>query len=146
VARFYPVSPLFWTDARVKQWGTDPTLLALYFLTCEHRNLEGLYRVPPAYIQSDLGWSEKEVRNAMRFLLTEHFIEYDEGAQVVFVRNALKYQAPQSKAQIKGALNALQTVPETRLLEPFLESAETHAPALRKALEGVVHTHSNGSR
>lgn len=144
MARYYPISPLIWSDRGVRSWDDQTKLLAFYFLTCNHRNLEGLYWLPVAYVEADLGWTPKDVRRAMDDLLGAGFIEYDREAEVVFVRNALKYQAPQSKTQIKGAINALQNVPETDLLPAFLESAEAHAPAFRKALNGVVDTPSEG--
>jgi hypothetical protein len=145
VARYYPISPLIWSDRGVRGWDDRTKLLAFYLLTCEHRNLEGLYRLPTAYIEADLGWSGKDVARAMEVLLSEGFIQYDREAEVVFVRNALKYQAPQSKNQITGAINAVQNVPETSLMGAFIEAAETHAPEFRKALARVVDTHSNGS-
>lgn len=145
MARYYPISPLIWSDRRVRKWDDRTKLLAFYLLTCRHRNLEGLYELRYAYIEADLGWSEKDVRRAMDALLAEGFIQYDDEAEVVFVRNALKYQAPKSKNQITGAINAVQEVPDTALMDAFLETAETHAPDFYKALERVVHTHPNGS-
>lgn len=145
MARYYPISPLIWADAKVRAWDDRTKLFAFYLLTCEHRNLEGLYRLPRAYIQADLGWSEKDVERAMRRLVDDGIIAYDEAAEVVLVRNALKYQAPRSKSQITGALNALQEVPDTELLPEFVEAAATYAPAFRKALNGVVDTPSGGS-
>lgn len=138
MARYYPISPLFWSDATVRSWiaeGSDRTVvLALYLLTCEHRNLEGLYRLPKAYVSADLGWEAEAVGEHMARLLSDEFIEYDEMPQVVFVRNALKYQQPKSKPQIKGAITSLEHVPATPLLDSLLRVADTHAPILAKAM------------
>lgn len=49
VARYYPVSPLFWSDKKVIKWDERTRYLSLYLLTSEHRNLEGLFRLPPIY-------------------------------------------------------------------------------------------------
>lgn len=138
MARFYPISPLIWSDREVRGWEDQTKLLAFYLLTNRHRNLEGLYELPYAYIEADLGWNPKDVRRGMDVLLRAGFVEYDEEAQVIFVRNALKYQAPQSKTQITGAINAVQTVPDTPLWNSLLAAAEAYAPEFHKALKGVT--------
>lgn len=145
MARYYPVSPLFWSDAKVRQWDDRTTLLALYLLTCEHRNLEGLYRLPLAYVEADLCWPADAVLSRMGGLCADGFIDYDHSGQVVFVRNALKYQAPKSKLQIKGAINALEQVPETPLMEQLAETAAVHSRPLATAIRRAFATHSNGT-
>jgi hypothetical protein len=144
VARYYPVSPLFWSDEKVVRWDSETTLLAVYLLTCEHRNLEGLYRLPYAYIQADLEWSEGEVRDRMETLLDDGFILYDEAARVVLLPKALKYHTPKAPKQIQGAINALQEVPDSALWPHFLAAAAEFAPDLSTALGGPDLTLSEG--
>lgn len=146
MARYYPVSPLFWSDRTAQQWSDREKLLALYLLTCEHRNLEGLYRLPLAYVEEDLGWTREDVEAAMETLRKDGFVRYDAATRVVFVVNALKYQAPKSARQVKGAIASLQEVPDTELFEEFLEAAQRWAPELYQALVPLVDTHSNGYR
>lgn len=138
MASYYPISPLFWKDEKVRDWlvaGEDRTVtLALYLLTCGHRNLEGLYWLPYPYIGVDLAWEADAVGERMAHLLDGKFIEYDTKAEVVFVRNALKYQQPKSPPQIKGAISSLQRVPATPLLHSLLTVADTHALTLAKAI------------
>lgn len=148
MARYYPVSPLYWSDSKVQAWPTETKMLALYLLTCEHRNLEGLYRLPFAYIEADLDWSREAVVNAMADLIRDGFVDYDQDAQVIFLPRALKYHTPKSGKQIQGALNALQEVPDTVLWPQFVEAARTFATALYAVLEPAgtnpSETHSEG--
>jgi len=146
MARYYPVSPLYWSDDTVVGWGDAEKLMALYLLTCPHRNLEGLYRLPLAYIEADLGWDRRQVQDAMTAMLVNRFAAYDTKASVVWLPNALKYHQPATKPQVQGALNALQAVPDTPLFEHFAEAAKHHAPRLYEALgepltEGVEEPH-----
>lgn len=134
MARYYPVSPLYWSDDKVARWTDRDKLLALYLLTCPHRNLEGLYRLPWAYIEADLGWHGNEVRDAMVKIMGAEFAAYDNQAGVVWLPNALKYHQPTTQPQIQGALNALQAVPDTKLYPAFLEAAREYAPRLYEAL------------
>ena len=148
MARYYPVSPLYWSDSKVQSWPTETKMLGLYLLTCEHRNLEGLYRLPFAYIEADLGWTREDVIDRMADLIETGFINYDREAQVVFLPKALKYHTPKSGKQIQGALNALQEVPDTTLWPQFVEAARTFATALYAVLEPAgtnpSETHSEG--
>lgn len=150
MASYYPISPLFWKDEKVRAWlaaGYDRTIiLALYLLTCRHRNLEGLYLLPWGYAETDLAWEADCVAEQSARLLDEGFIEYDAASEVVFVRNALKYQSPKSPTQLKGAINALLEVPPTPLLGSLSDVAKTHAPELRKEIRKAFGTQSKGSR
>lgn len=134
MARFYPVSPLFWTDRKVLTWGEQTRYLALYLLTTEHRNLEGLYRLPLAYIQADLNWSRETVDQQMSHLIDDGFVKYDADTSVVFLPNALKYHQPGSANQLQGAINALQQVPDTTLWGEFLDAAMENSPRLYERL------------
>lgn len=145
MARYYPISPLFWSDSKVRAWGPEEKMLALYLLTCEHRNLEGLYRLPVPYIEADLAWDRVYLTDAMDRLETDGFLAYDEESQVILIRKALKYHQPQSEKQIQGAVNALQQVPDTHLWSEFVKAAEQYAPALHNAIRNPSDTHSEGS-
>jgi hypothetical protein len=139
MARYYPVSPHFWTDPKARRWDDATRLLAAYTLTCEHRNLEGLYRLPLTYIAADLGWGGGKVKRVLDRLIEDGFLMYDADAEVVFVCKSLKYQAPKNERQVKGAVNVLMEVPPNRLHEAFMEAVQSYAPALAEAL-------SNGYR
>lgn len=134
MARYYPVSPLYWSDSVVCGWPDGAKLMALYLLTCPHRNLEGLYRLPTAYIEADLGWPTPDVQNMLSHVVSSGFAKYDRLASVVFLPKALKYHSPSTAPQIQGALNALQAVPDTQLYDSFLEAAREYAPRLYEAL------------
>jgi hypothetical protein len=137
-------------DDKIARLDDQGKVLALYLLTCEHRNLEGLYRLPYAYIQADLAWSDQAVRDGMDRLIEDGFINYDPAARVVFLPKALKYHEPKSAKQVQGAINALQQVPDTALWHAFTEAAATFAPALFASLgnplvtpsERDTHTHA----
>ena len=140
MARYYPVSPLFWMDEKIARLNDQGKVLALYLLTCEHRNLEGLYRLPYAYVQADLAWTADEVRDGMARLIDDGFIEYDEAARVVFLPKALKYHEPKAPKQVQGAVNALQQVPDTVLWDSFVEASAAFAPALHAAISTPLAT------
>lgn len=141
MASYSKVSLLFWKDKEIRSWlraGEHLTVtLFVYLLTCDHRNSEGLYWLPKEYVESDLALEADEVGERLAHLMDRGRIKYDAEAEVVFLPNALKYHEPKSKPQLKGAIAALERVPETTLFTDFLSAAETHAPSLAKELRKV---------
>jgi hypothetical protein len=141
VASFHKVSLLFWKDPQVRAWlkaGEHLTVTcALYLLTCDHKNSEGLYWLPIEYVKSDLALEAERVGHCMAHLLDKGFVEYDEAAEVIFLPKALKYHEPKSKLQIKGAISALEAVPDTYLFNRFMSAAESLSPSLAKEMRKV---------
>lgn len=132
----YPVSPLYWESAKRKGWD-DPTVnLGLYFLTCRHRNLEGLYYLPKLYMASDRGWTLDELEPRFQTIIEDGFVKYDPDVEVILLPKALSFYEPKSENQIKGAKNALELVPDTALWPDFLRSAKRFAPRFFEALGG----------
>lgn len=127
--RYYRVSPKVWRHAKKAGWGDRETLLALYLLTCPHRNMAGLYYLPREYMQADLGWDAGSLRGALDALWRDDFVRYDDDAQVVLILNALAYDAPDNPNQIKAAMKQLEELPETPLLTALADrAAETCEP------------------
>lgn len=141
------MSPLFaqvhhgyWESARRDGWNDDERQLGIYLLTCPHRNLEGCYRLPLAYVADDLTWEPERVRRTLDSLTARDFAAYDEQARVVLIVNGLRFHCPKGPKQIAGALNALRAVPPTHLLRRLLESAEIHGPEFAAELRNAYPT------
>jgi hypothetical protein len=134
--RYYRISPRFWQERDVRnEWTEDMRMLALYLLTAPHRNMVGLYYCPTYYMAADLQWTSERLQSAFDRLLASRFVLYDKTAEVVFVRNALKYDSPTAGNQVVGAIAALSIVPSTPLLLNLIESAERYCPPLAARLK-----------
>lgn len=131
--RYYRVGPRFWTDAET--WSDDAKLLALYILTCSHRRLEGIFRLPRAYILADLGWSAERFAKPFAELLSKGFLDYDEERSIVLILRALKWQAPENPNQVKSAVKAIAELPPTPLLSQFRELAKRFSERLTEGLD-----------
>jgi len=130
VANYWRVSPRVWYE----DWSDDARILALYLLTCEHRELEGLYRLPRGYVCEDLGWSSQRLAKPFTELLQCGFIEYDEDTCVILLRKALKYQRPENPNQVKHALAKIEGLPDTPLIAGLLDAAERFAEPFAQQL------------
>jgi hypothetical protein len=136
---YFKVFTKFWGDPDMDRCSDDAKLLALYLLTGPHRRSEGLFRLPKLYICSDLGWTLERLAEPFRELLGEPFGEpgfmaYDEQAQVVLIRKALKYQPPENDNQVVACIRQLEDLPDTPLTSEFRRLAERYSERLAKRL------------
>jgi len=119
------IDELIWKDKTLKEISVEARLLFIYFLSCQHRNVLGVYYIPKFYIQADLGYPFERVSEGLGELLGKGFITYDEGSETVFVHNFLKYNPLQNANQVKGAINILSTIPKTPLFIDLLDAIKS---------------------
>lgn len=126
VPRYSRVSTRFWTDEQSSGWSDRVKLAALYVLTCSHRHLEGIFKLPPQYACADLHWTMKTWKRALTILQESGFLKWDSRTNVVLIVNALRYQAPENPNQSKAALRRIKDIPDTPLLQDFCSLALDH--------------------
>jgi hypothetical protein len=127
--------PTFWRDKKVRRFGYNAKLLAIYLLTAQERAQEGFYWLPLPHLLGDLNWSLEDFKAALAELVEADFADYDDEAEVVFIARALKYHPPAGPAQIKGAVKRVaETQKSPRLFARLLASAEQRAPDFHTAL------------
>jgi hypothetical protein len=137
--KFMPVSPAIW-NRRVLELGKKAVIVYCYLLTNKHRNSEGLYHLPIAYMIGDLGGldlEEDDIRAAFDALEGEALIHFDASVDVVFVPDALLLQPPASPKQLEGAIRKLRDVPITPLLHKLYERAFAYCREENKAGESL---------
>jgi hypothetical protein len=137
--KFMPVSPAVW-NRRVLGLGQEAVVVYLYLLTNKHRNSEGLYHLPRAYIAGDLGGLTIDldgINRALEALESENLIAYDYDVDVVFIPDALLLQPPASPKQLEGAIRKLRDVPITPLLHKLYERAFAYCGEENKAGESL---------
>lgn len=123
----------FW--AETAGWSADERNVALYLLTCEHSTAEGLYRLPVAYALDDLQWDDRgRYVDAVGGLQARGWLVWDE--PWVVVRNALRWNAPESPNHAKGALRRVAGAPrESRAWTAWVDLAREFAPHLAEMLK-----------
>lgn len=127
VPRYYRVACRFFDDEKVRRWPDWAKLFALYLLTSKHRNLEGLFVLPPNYIAADLRWTLKRVMTGLEFLSKEEFLLFDLETNLLLLKNALRYQQPDSPNVLKGVLGRLRNLPDNpQMFKEFARLAKQH--------------------
>jgi hypothetical protein len=75
--KFGLVDSGIWRSRKLKGASDQTKLLCVYLISCPHGNSVGLFHIPLAYIQADLGWTEEQVRIHVSELVSRHILEFD---------------------------------------------------------------------
>lgn len=90
--KFSKVSPALWRSGRFAALTTNEAkLLYVYFLTCEHQNSAGAFRLPDGYACADLDWQPEVYQDARHQLIDGELIAFDADTKEVFVLRWLKH-------------------------------------------------------
>ena len=109
--KFSMVSRSVWRSGRFKSLGSERAkLVYFYFLTCEHQNGLGCYRLPDGYAVDDLGWSIADYRAAKAECEAASLIRYDEETQEIFVEKWLQNNPAQNRKHLVGMAKAALNV------------------------------------
>lgn len=162
VPRYFRFACHFWHDELVRQWPDQMKLFWAYLITNKHRTLEGFFVLPPQYIAADMMWSLGRVKKMLGKLEEAGCILFDPKTNLLLIRNALRYQQPESSNVLKGIISRVRSLPDNQsLLREFIESARRHClrkgcHAQAQALPGLLESEfpvetgiglpSNGSR
>jgi hypothetical protein len=119
--RFQKIKTELWFDEKFCSLNSREKLLFLYFLTCPHTNLIGLYVVKEGYICSDLQILSKDLRKDLTKLLEKDLVKYDFKASVVYIPNFLKHNPLTNPNQKKAAKKILKSLPKSPLISMFCE-------------------------
>lgn len=141
--RYQTVQTSMYDDKKVRALDEDSRNVFIYLLICKHANLPGLFLLPMSYITRDIQYGSDRVQEAFKNLSERRFIEYDYASETIFVRTWLRHKPLDNPNKVKGALAALDEIPDSPLfsrLLTFLEDEkpngfETLSEALRKRIE-----------
>lgn len=140
---FSKVSPAIWRSKRFIALGSDRgRLLILYYLTSQHQNSAGAYKLPEGYALSDLGWTADEYRAARDELIAQGLIVYDGETEEVFVTGWFKICPPMNDKHAAGTRSRICDI-ESDDVREVLENEFTDADKAR--LVGKVKRRGPGN-
>ena len=105
--------------------------LFLYLLTCPHtRALPGLIPMGEMSLAEELGWSLKAFREAFAEAFREGMVEACWKARLVWLKNAVKYNKPESPNVVRSWAKHHDDMPECELLHRALSHIKQEVEAL----------------
>ncbi|MBB3288758.1 MULTISPECIES: hypothetical protein [unclassified Rhizobium] len=112
------VSPLIWRDKRFRSLASsDARLAMLYFVTCEHQNSTGCYRLPDAYAAVDLGWELDRFIKAREAVVSAGLILTDADSSEIFVVGWYETNTPTNDKHAIGTSRLIAKIESDQLRE-----------------------------
>ena len=124
MSRYTTVESIIWHDEKFRSLPEDARMLFLYLLTSPHSNMLGIFYLPKLYACSDLQWDPERYQRGIDTLCHTLLIEVDK--DIIWVKNYLKYNQIRGPRQVTGAVNRLMSLPDTKLIGPFMKNLEKH--------------------
>ncbi|MGA0595420.1 hypothetical protein [Enterovirga sp. CN4-39] len=143
------VNPQFWMSEggrRLRKFGPEALLVAVYLETSPHSNMLGLYYIPKLYLAHETGLGIEGASKGLQGCIEAEFCRFDEASEVVWVIDmALRQIAPSLKETDKRTKNVQQayaSLPENPFLTEFYDR---YSPAFH-LLERRVPRAGNASK
>lgn len=124
MSRYTTVESIIWHDEKFRGLPEDARTLFLYLLTSPHSNMLGIFYLPKLYACSDLQWEPERYLRGIDTLCHTLLIEVDK--DIIWVKNYLKHNQIRGPRQVTGAVNRLMSLPDTKLIGPFMKNLEKH--------------------
>jgi hypothetical protein len=119
MARYRKIDTRMWGDSRFRDLSSpDPTgkYLWVFLLTGpQTSNIPGLFRAGEMALAEELEWSPEGFRKAFAELFAKGLVKADWKARVVWIPNAIKYNAPDNPNVVKSWRTAWDEIPECAL-------------------------------
>ena len=115
---FSKVSPAVWRSGRFAGLGCSTAqVLYLYFLTCEHQNSAGCFRLPDGYACSDLGWDMQDYIDARDRLVAAGLICFDASTAEIYVERWFKHNPPTNEKHAIGTRRLIEAIESDAIRE-----------------------------
>ena len=120
---FSKISPALWHSQRFNTLPSDDgRYLYLYFLTCEHQNSAGCYRISDGYACDDLQWPLERYLKARSQLITADLIAFDNVCRVVMICRWFKHNPPMNEKHLIGIERVLEKLPSLIIQKAALDA------------------------
>ncbi|WP_378947797.1 hypothetical protein [Mesorhizobium sp. ANAO-SY3R2] len=108
---FSKVSPAVWRSGRFTGLECSTAqVLYLYFLTCEHQNSAGCFRLPDGYACSDLGWDTSKYVDARSKLVKAELITFDVSTAEIYVDRWFRHNPPMNDKHATGTRRIIEGI------------------------------------
>ena len=132
MSRYRKVDPRIWNDAKFRTLNDQGKLLFFFLLTHPHMTAIGAMRASLPGLASEIGWTEKALREAFQEVSSKGMAMHDESASFVWLPKFIKYNQPESPNVVKAWVHALEMLPECSLLSRAVAESVAFAKGMNK--------------
>jgi hypothetical protein len=127
---FSKVSPALWRSERFTSLERTDQVLLLYFMTSDHQNSAGCYRLPDGYACSDLKWEIADYTAHRRRLIEADLIAFDQVTLELYIRRWFQHCPPMNDKHAQGTIRLISDI-DSDVLRETVETDFTTANEIR---------------
>ena len=138
---FSKISPAVWRSGRFGALDTEAKMLHLYYLSCEHQNSGGCFRLPDGYACSDLGWDVDKYRSCRDRVVNAGLISFDPATFEIYVHRWFKHNPPMNDKHAIGTrrvIDAIESDTIRELVEADFQIADEFRLAKVRKPDGLM--------
>ena len=133
---FTKVSPAVWRSKRFLALNDTGKVLYLYYLTCDHQNSTGCFRLPPAYAAADLQWEQEKYLEQREVLEAADLVVVDDDHDLIYVCRWFKHCPPTNASHAQGIIKRVEQI-ESDVLRERVEAEFAAADGERMSREAA---------
>lgn len=129
--RYAKIYDLMWDNPEFISLSVQAKIGYVYICSCSHCNLIGYFRMPLAYMATDIGISENDAASVIAELEAHGLVLYNTDTNRVLIRSYLKWNPPQSGSNVKAMAKMFDELPADTLDKTFIDAADSAISAKR---------------
>ena len=122
--RYAKIFDVMWENPAFIALPMQAKLGYTYLCSCSHCNQIGYFRLPLAYMATDMGIDVREAAKVMKALEAGKFILFNPDTSRVLIISYLKWNAPASGSNVTAMAKVFDDLPEDNLDATFLHIAD----------------------
>lgn len=139
----------FWSSRKVRVLSDDAKLLFTYLVACPHGNSIGCFVLPMGYVTEDMGWSTQKCSECIRELVSNGFIERDEGTRVTRIVSWWEHNTIENGNVARSVANLAEALPSCgvshRTVHEILSLDNRFLSEFRTRLESVPNVSADSA-
>ena len=136
--KYRKIDPRIWNDSKFASLSHEAQRLFLFVLTHPSMTMLGAMRATRSGMAEELGLTPKAFAEAFGEALSKGLLMYDERGFLVFAKNFLKYNQPESPNVVKAWAEALDLLPECPLKNEVILTAKSFVFNRSKAFQEAL--------
>lgn len=132
MAKYRKISQKIWNDAKFRALSDNAKLVFFMLLTHPQTSALGTLRAFPQGLAPEIGWSEKDFRQAFQEVIDKGMVKCAERAGLIWLPNFMRYNAPESPNVLKSWAGALDDCPECALKNEVFESVRAFSEGMKE--------------
>lgn len=141
MARYRKVSVQIWNDEWFSSLSDDGKLAFLFVLTHPNMTAVGAMRTTIEGLAAELGWTSRRLREAFAKPFESLRLVFDEGSKLLWARNFLRHNPPESPNVVKAWAAAIEALPEGATKLGVIASVEAFAEGLSEGFRKAWRSH-----